>query len=197
MVSLYNTDAGVSLAQERVNVKENELAAIPKLLDMADLGKGDIVTMDAMGTHTEFAKTITQKGADYIFEVKGNPAKLKKHIDECMEIFREPAYRNMYNMAEETLYDHSMVTHRICYVLKLEAMMRKQKEVWPGMNTLGVIVTTKTQKDGTSNTEEHYFITSLPQNPTLIMKHKREHWKVENALHWNLDIIFNEDKGRK
>lgn len=197
MVSLYNTDAGVSLAQERVNVKENELAAIPKLLDVADLGKGDIVTMDAMGTHAEFAKTITEKGADYIFEVKGNQAKLKKHIDECMEIFREPAYRSMYNMAEEILTDHSMVTHRTCYVLKLEALMLKLRDKWPGMNTLGAIVTTRTGKDGASNTEEHYFITSLPKDPTLIMKHKREHWKVENALHWHLDIIFNEDKGRK
>lgn len=197
IVSLYNTDAGVSLAQERVNVKENELAAIPKLLEVADLGKGDIVTIDAMGTHAEFAKTITEKGADYIFEVKGNQRKLKGHLVECMEVFREPACKSMYDMAEETLTDHSMITHRTCYVLKLEALMLKLRENWPGMNTIGAIVTTRTGKDGTSNTEEHYFITSLPKDPILIMKHKREHWKVENALHWNLDIIFNEDKGRK
>lgn len=197
MVSLYNTEAGVSLAQERVNVKENELAAIPKLLDVADLGEGDIVTIDAMGTHANLAEIIVGKGADYIFEVKDNQKKLKKHIEDCMEVFGKPAYSKMYDMATEILNDHSTITHRTCYVLKLDAMMWKQKEAWPGMNTLGAIVTTKTRKDGTSVTEEHYFITSLPKDPVLIMKHKREHWKVENALHWHLDVIFNEDKGRK
>lgn len=198
MVSAYDTEAGISMAQERVNVKENELAAIPKLLNYLDLGKGDIVTIDAMGTHANLAELITSKGADYLFEVKDNQPKLKEHIEMCTEFFLKNKYQTaFYDKAEETLYDHSMTTKRECYVYKYEGMMRKIKEKWPGMNTFGVIITTRTKKDGTSVTEKHYYITSLPTDPKLIMKHKREHWKIENALHWHLDVIFNEDKGRK
>ena len=34
-------------------------------------------------------------------------------------------------------------------------------------------------------------------NPKLILKYKRKHWAVENGLHWQLDVTFNEDDGRK
>lgn len=198
MVSIYNTECGISMGQERVEVKENELAAIPKLLDSLDLGKGDIVTIDAMGTHTNFAEKIVNAGADYIFEVKENQKNLKKHIELCMDTFLEHRERTkLYDAAEEILTDHSQKTHRQCFVYKYDNLMKECAKKWPGFRTFGVIITTKTKNDGTSLTENHYFITSLPRDPALIMKHKREHWQVENALHWHLDVIFNEDKGRK
>lgn len=198
MVSVYSTECGISMGQERVDVKENELAAIPKLIDSLNLGKGDIVTIDAMGTHTKFAEKIVSTGADYLFEVKDNQKNLKKHIELCMDTFLEHRERTkLYKVAEETLKDHSQTTHRQCFVYTFDGLMRDYAEKWPGFSTFGVIMTTRTKKDGTSVKENHYFITSLPRDPALIMKHKREHWQVENALHWNLDVIFNEDRGRK
>ncbi|MBR5597165.1 MAG: ISAs1 family transposase [Lachnospiraceae bacterium] len=46
-------------------------------------------------------------------------------------------------------------------------------------------------------TERHYFITSLENDPKRILKFKRKHWGIENGLHWQLDVTFNEDDDRK
>jgi len=53
------------LAQETVDEKENEIVAIPRLLELIPL-KGCIATTDAMGRQKEIAKKIKEKQADYI-----------------------------------------------------------------------------------------------------------------------------------
>jgi predicted transposase YbfD/YdcC len=60
---------GQTLARE----KSNEITAIPKLLDNLNI-KGQIVTIDAMGTQTEIASKMRGKKADYVLGSKGNQA---------------------------------------------------------------------------------------------------------------------------
>ena len=57
------------LGQLKVNEKSNEITAIPELLKMLDIS-GCIITIDAMGTQTEIAKTIIESGADYVLALK-------------------------------------------------------------------------------------------------------------------------------
>lgn len=45
--------------------------------------------------------------------------------------------------------------------------------------------------------EKHYYITSLPLDSDRIMQAIRTHWSIENNLHWQLDVTFNEDNTRK
>ena len=45
-------------------------------------------------------------------------------------------------------------------------------------------------------TQTRYFISSLPADAKTILKVKRSHWKIENQLHWVLDIAFREDESR-
>ena len=45
--------------------------------------------------------------------------------------------------------------------------------------------------------DKHYYITSLPLNSDRIMQAIRTHWSIENNLHWQLDVTFNEDDTRK
>lgn len=199
IVSLYDTSHGISLGQERVGVKRNELSAIRKLLTDIGLEPGDVVTIDAMGTHADIAGLICEQGADYLLEVKDNQKKLKEHISMVMDtrIKYYPDGTPVVLTAETTDCSHSCTTHRKCHVLNCEELLMKQKEVWPGLSTVGFIDTAITYKDGSGKSDRHYFITSLPINPELIMKHKREHWQIENGLHWQLDVNFNEDRSKK
>lgn len=80
MVSAYLSEEGLSLGQERVSAKHNELEAIPKLIDSLDIGEGDVVTIDAMGTHADIAEAIYRKNAEYLLEVKDNQKLLKEAI---------------------------------------------------------------------------------------------------------------------
>lgn len=41
------------------------------------------------------------------------------------------------------------------------------------------------------------FHPSLGKNAAQILKYKRQHWGIENDLHWRLDVQFNEDDDRK
>ena len=81
LVSAYATAAGLVLAQQAVDGKSNEFTAIPELLDMLNL-KGAIVSIDAMGTQTEIARRIVDKGADYGLALKGNQTSL--HEDTAL-----------------------------------------------------------------------------------------------------------------
>lgn len=45
--------------------------------------------------------------------------------------------------------------------------------------------------------ERHYYITSLPLDSERITETIRSHWSIENNLHWQLDVSFNEDSQKK
>lgn len=69
-------------------------------------------------------------------------------------------------------------------------------EEWPGIKQILKITRTKITKKKTT-TEVAYGITSISKNrcnPEKIMELWRNHWHIENRLHWVRDVVFNEDK---
>ena len=84
MVSAFATDARLVLAQQKVDEKSNEIKAIPKLLNLLDL-KGQIVTIDAMGTQKAIAKQIIEQAGDYVLALKGNQGTLNDDIRLFLE----------------------------------------------------------------------------------------------------------------
>ena len=79
IVSAWAADAGLTLGQLKVDGKSNEITAIPKLLELIDV-KGAVVTIDAMGAQKEIAKTLVNRGADYILALKGNQSLLEAEV---------------------------------------------------------------------------------------------------------------------
>ena len=79
VVSAFSAECGLVLGQLACEEKSNEITAIPKLLEMLEL-EGCIVTIDAMGTQSEIAKKITEKGADYILALKENQNTLYEDV---------------------------------------------------------------------------------------------------------------------
>ena len=70
----------MSLGQEIVAGKENEIVEIPRLLDLICI-KNSIITIDAMGCQTAIAKKIRENQADYILQVKSNQKILLENIE--------------------------------------------------------------------------------------------------------------------
>lgn len=63
---------------------------------------------------------------------------------------------------------------------------------WPHVNTVAEVARAR-QVGNTTSYTSHFYVSSLPVNPALAAKAIRDHWHVENKLHWLLDVVFNED----
>lgn len=201
MVSAYLADECVSLGQIKTDFKENEIVVIPKLIEELSIGEGDVVSIDAMGTQKKIAEAISAKKAKYLLQVKGNQPGLLEHIrlhmamaEDGGSIFRE---RNIAKFKESDA-THGMSRTTECWAWKNEGYGFRGLEEWKDCKTFGRIVTTlKNKKTGETTVETMYFISSMDPDPEKLLKHKRKHWQVENGLHWQLDVSFNEDGGRK
>jgi hypothetical protein len=85
-VSAWASRQRLVLGQEAVSEKSNEITAIPLLLRRLEL-TGALVTIDAMGTQKEIARTIIDGGGDYVLALKENwPATYA----EVEKVFADP-----------------------------------------------------------------------------------------------------------
>ena len=71
IVSAFLVDQCLSIGQEKVDSKENEIIAIPRLLDSLELHEGDVVTIDAIGTQKDIVSKVIEKQANYLLEERG------------------------------------------------------------------------------------------------------------------------------
>ena len=198
LLSAFLVDQCLSLGQEKVDSKENEIIAIPRLLDSLELHEGDVITIDAIGTQKDIVSQIIEKQADYLLEVKGNQPALMEGIEVAMEAVRkyhESEYVKEFSEREE---GHGLIVNRTCRTCSDVYFLGKIFKQWEGIRTFGYIDNWRIDKaTGKDVTERHYFITSLENDPQRILKFKRKHWGIENGLHWQLDVTFNEDDDRK
>ena len=182
IVTAFCTKNKISLGQVSVEDKSNEIVAIPKLLDLLTL-KGCIVTTDAMGCQ----KKIPEKIADYILQVKDNQKELKEQIEKLFSLHTNRL------LASEDDCGHGRIEKRICEVIN-DLRFLDGKEAWKDLRSVVRITSEREMKaTGVKSTEFRYYISSIPDNPHKINTSIRSHWGIENNLHWNLDVIFNED----
>lgn len=197
MVNAWATQNQLVLGQTKVADKSNEITAIPELLRLLDIS-GCIVTIDAIGTQTEITETILEGGGDYLLAVKENQGHLFEDI-QC--IFGVDAAQGMkyaqYQYAKSVNKGHGRIEIRECWATDLEEYLSlvRNRQQWRGLKSIVRIVSQR-QIGETHAVQTHYFISSLPADAKSILKAKRSHWKIENQVHWVLDIAFREDECR-
>jgi len=194
LVSAWATQANVALGQVAVDGKSNEITAIPMLLQLLDL-RGAIVSIDAMGCQKEIAKNIVAAGADYVLVVKGNQEHLLEDIQSTVGRALEgelPEHRVVQYTTTE--HGHGRQEERSYVVVDYVKDIR-DREAWPKLTTVGMCSSQRTA-NGITTTEVRYFIGSRKMGVRQYAKVLRGHWRIENNLHWQLDISFGEDKSR-
>lgn len=189
MVSAWASDIRLVLGQLKTDEKSNEITAIPELIKMLDL-KGAIVTTDAMGCQKKITQTVIEEKADYVIQVKDNQQRL--HEDIAL-FFQEPA-NGPFETFETIDAEHGRVETRRYYTTD-DINWLCGKHEWAGIKTICMVSRERDVKEKTS-TETAYFISSLENRAPTIAKAIRDHWGIENSLHWCLDIAFREDHCR-
>lgn len=194
MISAWATDNRLVLGQEAVDEKSNEITAIPKLLALLEL-KGCLVTLDAMGCQREIAAQIVEQGGDYVLSLKGNQGALHEAVKDFFDTASIHNYAHLqYDFKEEIAKGHGRLEMRRYWITQhLDTLPSVEK--WKGLASIGMVE--RTCWIGEKQTcERRYFVNSIAADAKRFSEAVREHWSIENHLHWRLDVLFHEDHNR-
>jgi predicted transposase YbfD/YdcC len=207
MVSVWASKAQLVMAQRATDDKSNEITAIPKLLELISL-HGAVVTIDAMGCQKAIAAKIVEGGGDYILAVKDNQPTLHEELKLLFDDAMARQFDHMgYDDHEQVDKGHGRVETRRVWVTRDVQWLRERGE-WSGLRSTVCVEREREMLDpanpgvpGKMQRERSYFITSLDhrdrgRDAGYFARHIRDHWKIENQLHWSLDVSFAEDDSR-
>lgn len=200
MVSAFVEANRMVFAQVACDGKGHELDAIGRLLALLDLN-GAVVSIDAIACNADIARKILDAGGRYVLEVKENQptlyAKLKLTLDEA----RLDGFAGLsHDHHTQTDGDHGRIeTRKLWVTWDVAEVLGDLAKQWPGLK--GLVIVERTRQvvgEEEPSVERHLYLSALdrrtkaPKLAQLI----RGHWSVENNLHWQLDVSFNEDQRR-
>jgi predicted transposase YbfD/YdcC len=191
MVSAWATANHISLGQVVVDAKSNEITAIPKLLELIEIS-GALVTIDAMGCQTEIAAKIIAADADYCLAVKGNQPTLHNGVIEFFNDHLEDDFaRHPVRRFETNEKGHGREDARSYLICPIPDSL-PDADRWKNLKAMGIAIN-NTMRNGVMVVAIRYYILSRYISGKRFAEAVRDHWGIENNLHWQLDVTFGED----
>lgn len=176
------------LGQEKVQGKSNEKTAIPQLLKSLDL-KGALVSCDAAGCGLKNADLIVDKEGHYLMAIK----KDHKHIYEQVSDWMEKRKATL-SFDEWVDFGSGRIEKRTLY---METHLNLLDDLKPWQHLKAILMVESSREKAAKITfEKRFYLSSLVLPPQAFNHFVRNHWSVENQLHWKLDVIFKEDLAR-
>jgi len=193
IVSAWSSQNNLFLGQVKTNEKSNEITAIPELLDLLYV-KGNIISIDAMGTQKKIAEKIyKEKEADYVLALKKNHETLHDEVERYFQYALEVQFKDMeYQSVRTVEKGHGRMEIRE-YYLATDILWLESRKDWPGLKSIGMVVSHCTRRN-VKTTDIRYFIASI-NGITEFSDTVRQHWGIESC-HWTLDVTFKEDASR-
>ena len=185
MVTAWGAEARMTLAARPV-VDGDETNAAIEMLAHLDI-KGAIITGDALHCNRGMARTIIQRGADYVLPIKGNQDSLLSDARSKIAAAKKPPSAKTEDAA------HGRIETRRAVVVAATGLAKHHE--FTGLKAIGMIESTRSI-DGKTQTFVHYFALSRRFKLAELLRIKREHWGIENRLHWQLDVVLDEDMSR-
>jgi predicted transposase YbfD/YdcC len=212
MVSAFAARQRLVPGQVEVAEKYNEIIAIPKLLDMLAI-EGAIITIDAMGKAGQrfrqaqpdgmarrgcqrgIAQKNIEKKADYVLALKGNQGSLREDVELFVAEQKAAGFADTEISQDTTIGgDHGRIETRTTTVIHDIEWLQK-RHAWPGLKAI-VMVESSREIGRKTEHETRFYLTSMVMVAALLGPVVRNHWAIENSLHWVMDMIFRDDECR-
>jgi predicted transposase YbfD/YdcC len=195
LVGLVRHESGYVLDQVKVADKTNEITAVPELLRQHRL-VGTVTTVDALLTQHLLAQQIRAQGGHYLMVVKENQGGLWSAIDL---LFREPA--TLVGDTDLLAIEQHSKGHGRRETRRLESRLALNSYLdWPDVGqVLRRTYDSVETRTGTVRHKVTYGISSLGRAQAL-PEHMawlwRQHWTIENRVHYVRDDTMGEDRGQ-
>jgi predicted transposase YbfD/YdcC len=224
ILNAIDTATALVIAQLPIGEKENEMTAIPKLLNLLNIN-GSTVTIDAIGTTSNIMDAIKIKEADYLLTVKKSSPLTYQELEE---IFKESKavqkQMDTYDVCKTSEKNRSRMEYRMvqtCRNTELVNLCKKREEIKTIAWLEQVRIPMEKDQDGnditpgyeeflkhgsmrkprittgdglTDDIHQVGLISSREMSAQEMLTLKRGHWKIENSLHHVLDDLFREDR---
>lgn len=196
VLNAYSNKYGICLASEMIDKKSNEIPTIPIILQRFNV-KDTIITWDALNTQKKNIEAVIKNKGDYCVPIKGNQGtfyeELKLYFDEnTLDIISAKndgiTYKREYEKSHGTIITYE-------YFQTEDISWFEDLKKWKGLKSFACVKKT-IGENRKKKVEYRYYITSLLNDIELISKAIKQHWSVENKLHWHLDFTFKQDDNR-
>jgi len=188
LVNVFAAQARLALAARKAPGR-NETEAALDILQMLRL-KRKIITADALFCSRAIAKTILDRGGNYVLALKRNQSKL---FADVVRRFARKGERDTAVQIEDVTHDRR--ERRRATVMRDSTLAELHN--FPGIAAIGRITCWRRRKDHPADKPAvRYFLLSVYVLPERLLGIVRSHWSVENQMHWILDVVFAEDDNR-
>lgn len=188
VVTAYSCDTFMSLSQ-RVAKSGGEAAAALAALALLSL-EGCLVSADALHCHRRMTKLVRERGGDYVLTIKGNQSKLAREAGAALD--RAAADRRTA-IAESEGAAHGRHERRRAFVVPFRQTPGKSALI--DLVAVARVESWRTQGGKTTHKVRCYAL-SKRMRPAEVLHAVRQHWRIENNLHWQLDVLMCEDQTR-
>ena len=196
VLNVYSNNLGLCVASEKIEDKTNEILTIPKILERINV-KGNIITWDALNTQKSNVEKVINLKGNYVVPIKLNQENFYNDLvlyfnDKQLEVIKANGTGNAYIKKTEKSHS-SIITYE--YFQTEDISWYYDLKNWKGVKSFGVVKKT-TEKNKNKAVEFRYYISSLYIDIETFSNEIRQHWSVENKIHFHLDFTFCQDKNK-
>lgn len=196
LVNAWSVANNMCFAQAKVDQKSNEITAIPKLLELLDI-RDATVTIDAMGCQTAIADQIVSKGGHYVLGLKGNQGSLHEDVVLFLDtLIANPQRNACFDKHSDYFGDHGRIETRTTWFTTNVDWLIERHPQWSSIQGISVVESCREISNKVSHEKRYYITSHHDKTAEYIGSTIRAHWSVENKLHWQLDVSFDEDQCR-
>lgn len=193
VLNVYSNNYQMCIASEMIEDKTNEITTIPSILKRIN-AKGSIITWDALNTQKTNIDSVIEAKADYVVALKSNHSTFYNDLvlyfnDDKLDMIKAGALKSTYSISLEKA-NSCVITYE--YFQTEDIKWYHDYKSWNKLHSIGLVRKT-IEKNGKKTVEKRYYISSLFNDISLFSKAIRNHWNIENKLHWQLDYTFSAD----